>query len=145
MCVGGEGPGAMYSTHSPCASLPSPLRPLPPTLLMVSAITGNSGLPAKKHQRPSDRLSEGGAREGVCEERSLVQNGVSGGSGPWDVCRSEIRLDSFSVLGHLMFYKEKGRGGSQRRKGHHRAHPTLTNDASQEVPGRWTWECPANW
>lgn len=68
ICVGGKSPWVMYSTHSLCVSLPSPLRPLPPTLLMVSAIIGNSALPAKKNQRLSDGLSEGGAWDAVCEE-----------------------------------------------------------------------------
>lgn len=47
---------------------PLPLAPLPPTLLMVSAITGNSALPAEKNQWLSDRLWGGGVREFACEE-----------------------------------------------------------------------------
>lgn len=81
MCGREKPVGCVQCSFPLClTSLP---RPLPPTLLMVSAITGNSALPEKKNQWLSDRLSGGGAREGACEEVRgwLIQNGVSKGSG----------------------------------------------------------------
>lgn len=66
MCGREKPRGCVHCSFPLC--LTSLLRPLPPTLLMVSAITGNSALPAKENQGLSDRLSGGWAREGACEE-----------------------------------------------------------------------------
>lgn len=95
ICVGGKSLWAMYNTYSLCVSLPSPPRPLPPILLMVSAITGNSTLPAKKNrERLTDHWKEGQEKGRMWKEgRGLPwPNGVSKAGVLKDTGRSMIQL-----------------------------------------------------
>lgn len=67
MCGREEPVGYVQYLFPLCLASLSP-HPLPAALLMVSAITGNSALPAKRNWWLADGLLEGGAGGAVCTE-----------------------------------------------------------------------------